>query len=216
MMVKTNLQYVVDYDYERSQCTCDAYANGDYCRCTTIERSWVTDLNVSRVIDEMYRNHCRTVSDIDKYCFDRICYMNKVYDKDFYDIEACYGYYGEEIRGVWFENEEEVFKSYSHLVSIDTDIDKIRFCLNAEYGYLLDCVSAAKTASVIEVSPSAVFIPNAEHFYKLNKEAVEQYKFRKLPVAVCVKDGDRYKILDGYHRFAANGAEGAIHIIALE
>ena len=35
---RTNLQYDVDYDYERSQCICNAYEDGDYCRCTTIER----------------------------------------------------------------------------------------------------------------------------------------------------------------------------------
>ena len=28
---KTDLQPYVDYDYERSTCTCNAYENGDYC-----------------------------------------------------------------------------------------------------------------------------------------------------------------------------------------
>ena len=33
---RTDLRFVVDYDYERSSCTC----NGDICRCTRIYRAF--------------------------------------------------------------------------------------------------------------------------------------------------------------------------------
>lgn len=115
---KTNLQWIVDYDYERSSCTCNAYERGDYCRCTIIEHAWVDNVNVCDVVEELYRKHSRTDSYIDKYCFDRICYAFKIYDKDFYEVESTWGYYGEEIGGVWFDNEEKIFDAYYEVTRI--------------------------------------------------------------------------------------------------
>ena len=105
---RTNLQYEVDYDYQRSECTCNAYEDGDYCRCTTIERAWVESINVKLVIKKLYDKYCKDHSDINEYCFDRICSAFKIYDKDYYEVESCGGYYGEEIEGVYFYNESKI------------------------------------------------------------------------------------------------------------
>ena len=80
---KTNLIYIVDYDYDRSGCTCNDYI----CRCTTITHTWIENINICEVVDELYRKYAISDSDIDKYCFDRICYVFKIYDKDNYYIE---------------------------------------------------------------------------------------------------------------------------------
>ena len=80
---RTNLQYEVDYDYERSQCTCDAYERLDYCRCTTIEMAWVESINVKAIVNKLYTKYCQEHSEINEYCFDRICSALKIYDKDF-------------------------------------------------------------------------------------------------------------------------------------
>ena len=92
---KTNLQYEVDYDYVRSQCTCDDY----YCRCTTIERAWVESIEISKIVARLYSKYSREHSAINEYCFERICMAFKIYDKDYYEVESCYGYYLYEIYG---------------------------------------------------------------------------------------------------------------------
>lgn len=214
---KTNLSWIVDYDYERSRCTCRAYERGDYCRCTTIERAWINNVNVREVVDELYRRYCKKIdSYIDKYCFDRICYAYQIYDKDFYEVEADCGYYGEEIKGVWFDNEEKVFKAYDEALALNTDIEKIQYCLNLEYNYLIDCVESATSAYIIQVSPNDIRPPQTEYFIKVSKNVIEEYKDRDLPIAVCIKDGSKYRLIDGYHRFVANKDRDNVKIVVLE
>lgn len=213
---KTNLQWIVDYDYERSSCHCDAYENGDYCRCTTIERTWIDKVNVHDVVNELYRKHSRTDSYIDEYCFDRICYAFKIYDKDFYEVETGGGYYGEEVYGVYFENEEKIFNAYYEVLDLNTVLEKIQYCLKLEYNYLIDCVESAASAVIIEVSPNNIRLPQTEYFIKVDKNVIEEYKDRDLPIAVCIRDGSKYRLIDGYHRFVANKDRDSVNIIVLE
>lgn len=220
---RTNLRYEVDYDYERSQCTCDAYERGDYCRCTTIDRAWVESINTKAVIKHLYERHGKESSEVNEYCFDRICVAFKIYDKDYYTVESCSGYYGEEIGGVYFENEEKVVEAYNEVLKFSSNIEKIKYVLELEYGYLLDRIACMKAALIEEVSTEKIKLPQKEYFVRLSKEVVEDYKDRKLPIAVCIKNKDRfydafdtYTLVDGYHRFVANKERRTNKIIVLE
>ena len=220
---RTNLQYEVEYDYERSQCTCNAYERNDYCRCTTIERAWVEEVNVKLVIRKLYTKYCKEPSEINEYCFDRICSAFRIYDKDYYEVESCYGYYGEEIGGAYFEDEEKIVEAYNELLELKSDLEKIQYVLRLEYGYLIDRVLCATSATIEEVSTEKIKLPQREYFVKLSKKVIEDYKDRKLPVAVCIKNKDRfydafdtYTLVDGYHRFVANQDRKTNKIIVLE
>lgn len=213
---RTNLQWVVDYDYDRSACTCGAYTRGDYCRCTTIEHAWIDNVNVNEVVRKLYETHSRTDSDIDEYCFDRICYAFKIYDKDFYEVETCGGYYGEEVDGVYFENEEKIFNAYYEMIALKTDIEKIKYCLKLEYHYLIGSVEDADYADIVNVSPNDVHLPQTEYFIKLENNVIEEYKNRAMPIAVCIRDGSKYRLIDGYHRFVANKDREKVDIVVLE
>lgn len=213
---RTNLQWAVDYDYDRSACTCEAYERGDYCRCTTIEHAWIDNINVNEVIRKLYETHSRTDSAIDEYCFDRICSAFKIYNKDYYEIETCGGYYGEEIDGIYLENEEKLVRVYYGMLSLETDIEKIKYCLKLEYHYLIGSVEVANFADIIKVSPNDIRLPQTEYFIKLESSVIEDYKDRKLPVAVCVRDEGCYRLIDGYHRYIANKDRDKVDIIVLE
>ncbi len=213
---RTNLQWVVDYDYDRSACTCEAYERGDYCRCTTIEHAWIDNVNVNEVIRKLYETHSRTDSDIDAYCFDRICSAFKIYDKDYYEFETCGGYYGEEVDGVYFENEEKIFNAYYEVIALETNIEKIKYCLKLEYNYLIDRVESASFAHILKIAPSAIRLPQTEYFIKLENSVIEDYKDRKLPVAICVRDEKCYRLIDGYHRYIANKDRDKVDIVVLE
>ena len=212
---KTNLWCIVDYDYDRSPCRCNAYEYGGYCRCTTIERVWVDNVNVNEVVNELYQKYGRTDSEIDRYCFERICYAHKIYDKDLYEVEICGGYYGEEVGGVYFENEKEIYDAYNFMISFDTDIEKIRYCLKQEYGYLINSVVSATSAVITEVDTNRVLSPQTEYFVKVSKDIINEYKNRTLPVAVCIKDGNYFKLIDGYHRFVANNYRDTVSIVMI-
>ena len=209
---KTNLQWIVDYDYERSACHCD----DDYCRCTEIKHAWVDTINIRKVIENLYRKHCKTDSYIDEYCFDRICYAFKIYDKDYYEVKVGWGYYGQEVEGVYFEDEEKILNAYHEMLALNTPLEKIQYCLKLEYNYLLDCVESSTYASIIEASPNDIRLPQTEYFIKLENKVIEDYKNRELPIAVCIKDGNKYRLIDGYHRFVANKDRHSVYIVVME
>ena len=211
---KTNLQWLMDYDYERSRCHCGAFRRGDYCRCTKIEHAWIDEIHVYKVISELYNKYSKTDSDVDKYCFDRICTAFKIYDKNYYEIEVSAGYYGEEIDGIYFNNEEKLIKAYYGLCSLD--IEKVKYCLKLEYSYLIDSVDKATDAYFMTAAPADIHLPQTEYFIKLEHNVIEGYKNRELAVAVCIKDGNKYRLIDGYHRFIANKERDFVDIIVLE
>lgn len=213
---KTNLNYDVEYDYERSGCHCDAYETGGYCRCTTIERAWVEEIYISSVISKFYKKFCKEHSEINEYCFDRICHALRIYDKDLYEVEIGGGYYGEEVYGVYFDNEEQIFNACAILTELNNDIEKIKYVLNMEYGYFIDRVATATSAVIETVATNKIELPQKEYFIKLSKEVVEDYKDRKLPVAVCSKNEDKYVLIDGYHRWIANKDRDTVEIVVLE
>ena len=197
---KTDLSWIVDYDYDRSNCTCRNWP----CRCTSIINTRINKVNVREVVNELYNRHSRTDDDVDEYCFDRICHAFNVYDEYLYEVETCGGYYGEEVCGVWFENEEKVFNAYYEMLKLKTPLEKIQYCLKLEYGYLLDCVESATSANIIEAPTNKISPPQKEYFIKVNKSVIEEYKNMDLPIAVCVMNDNRYRLIDGYHRFVAN------------
>lgn len=227
MFKKTNLQYEVEYDYERSQCTCNAYEDGDYCRCTTIERAWAESINMKLVIRKLYEKYCQEPSAINEYCFDRICTVFKIYDKDYYEVESCGGYYGEEISGVYFEKESQIVDAYLQVLNFKSDIEKIKFVLELEYGYLLERIKNKTIAKIEMVNTDSIVLPQQEYFVKLDREVIEDYKNRSLPIAVCLKEKEivseffdrynyRYVLIDGYHRFVANKDKRIMIIVVLE
>lgn len=102
------------------------------------------------------------------------------------------------------------------LLALNTVLEKIKYCLELEYNYLIDCVESATSAVIIEVSPNNIRLPQTEYFIKVDKNVIEEYRNRELPIAVCIKDGSKYRLIDGYHRFVANKDRDSVDIIVLE
>ena len=118
---------------------------------------------------------------------------------------------------------EKIVEAYNKLLELKSDLEKIQYVLRLEYGYLIDRVLCATSATIEEVSTEKIKLPQQEYFVKLSKKVIEDYKDRKLPVAVCIKHKDRfhdvfdtYTLVDGYHRFVANKDKKANKIIVLE
>lgn len=213
MFTKTDLCCSVDYDYNRAGCTC----HDDICRCREIEDTRVENIHVSEVVKSLYSRYGgKASSRIDMYCFDRICHAHRIYDKDLYEIETCWGYYGEEVSGVYFEEEEKIFNDYQGMLALTTSLEKIQYCLTLEYGYLIDCVKCATSADILEVPFCDIRIPQQEYFIKVDKNEIEEYRNRSLPIAVCAKADFGYKLIDGYHRYVANKERLTVEIVVLE
>ena len=55
---------------------------------------------------------------------------------------------------------------------------------------------------------------------EIDREVIEDYKNRDLPIAVCLNEKDsycdKYILIDGYHRFVANKDKRMMVVVVLE
>jgi len=200
-----DLRYHVDIEYntDTSHCTCQ-----DICRCGR-----VVDIKVKGFygdISELFFGLCK--DEIEKYCVDRI--VTHGVDINNIQVSTTWGYYGEELGTVKLNNSPVA--ELESALSTKSPLKKIFQTLTYEYGYLLPDLEKMTKVEVIEIPSDLINIGNTEHYRRLDKQAIERYKNNKnkLPKAVVCAVGEGYRLIDGYHRIAAQG-KGKIKVIVL-
>ncbi len=138
-----NIDYECDYQYN-----CEAEGCDSICRCGKIKNLTITNLNFGLKdlhINKFYKDKANrkrskpyNKTPIESYCFDRLMRIYKTYDKSLYELLTGGGYYGEEVDGFQFENMDSFCKSVGKVLSLDNEIDKIKYVLNEDYSYVLD------------------------------------------------------------------------------
>lgn len=206
----TDLRYNLEVDYER---TYDP--NDDYQRHSKIYNEHIVSLELDSIIKllfEMTVDDPEKQSNIVKYCFDRICRINKIWDKSKYEITTCSGYYGEEIDEVFFCNEYGIEKDWEEIKDMPP-IDQVKAVLKMEYGYVLPQLLPLENVTVLKINKNNLQLPNNEYYQRLERDVLESYKDYKGPVGVVTDAGNgKYRLIDGNHRCAANSATEAYFI----
>lgn len=139
---------VIDYDYDRSLCECDPDTY-DYCRCTEIIAQRLHSFsknNFSIEIIKIVKKNYGSLSEIDLYCLSKLLQFQNISTEDF-ELNICGGYYGEEINGLLFSKKDEIQSKIEELITL-SEIEKIKFVLKLEYGYLLPILENISEASV--------------------------------------------------------------------
>lgn len=178
----------------------------DYGRNSYLIDKKVTELNIDTVITKLYIEIVDGKEDdnINKYCFDRICRINKIWDKELYTIDTIHGYYGEEILSVTFDKESEIRDSWNQIKDLSA-VEKIKSVLTMEYGYLLDILKHLKGVSIVKLPKNLITIPNNEYYRKMDLDVIESYKNYGGPLGIVVDvDKNSYRLIDGNHRYFAN------------
>ena len=197
-MIKHNFIYEIEYDYDtdRNNCDCD-----DYCRCSTISSAHIVgDIDLTVVSNRF--NKTVGADKFLSYAVNRVLTACELYNKDYWNVEVVDGYYGEEIGGVYIDS-PQLLKWMEKLDNAKTDEEKLFVALECEYGYILDELKS-KTWSIEITDKIFLSVGQKEHYTKLNKKAVDSYKNFCFPLGVCIVQGDKYRLIDGYHRTMAN------------
>lgn len=201
--------YSFDYDYDvyracENGADCCRY---DFCRCGVIQNARILKLpsNILETYMDEFRPPLKekspkkyTVtkkqpwSDLEMYCLDRLFIINQMYDLNKYRVYATGGYYGEEIGGVNIE--DSTFRADVNKMLNMPDNEKIRFVLNREYGYLLP--ELEKADFVIEEINYADILPPDDY-----RRTVGDCELRSAIIGVYKRLGDKYRIIDGHHRW---------------
>jgi hypothetical protein len=184
-----------DYDYETH---CDEDGCNDICRCRTISNARVTKVNVQGVLAKLVGE--RQIPEIDRYCAHRILTINKVYSPDNWNVGVEGGYYGQEIGDVTLDSKvaEKIDRGLHEVWCLKSNRAKIEYVLELEYGCILEKLEGCTYE--IDVIGRSLLTFQQEHYIRLDQEAVASYKDYDLPRGICLADGDRYRLIDGYHR----------------
>jgi hypothetical protein len=228
-MKRTNYQWYCEYDYDRHN-DCEKHGCGYICRCGEITNAKVTkapdviDAVVSRYI-ESQKPKRRTAKGLahqfgvaekdlvwadvkeqvltDAYFIERLYSLAGFYDKDMFEVEIQSGYYGQEIEGVYFNKEEEVLAKVDSLIGMSLS-EKVEFILIEEYGHLLDrCKNLTWHLRIVD----RCFIKTPNEYYAKGRNKIERYANYPLIKAVTTYEDGFYKVVDGYHRLAADDSE---------
>jgi len=204
-------EYNCDYYYEcqhGSSCCQD-----DYCRCGKIVDLVITKVPNEEIIKELKstlkpgKRPKPIWSDIENYCIERLFVIHKLYKPEKYDIAIEGGYYGQELGDAYFAYNDDVkfYDDAREMLALN-DNDKIRFILNKEYGYISDDLK--NTEFFIEyIQYSDILTP-----IDLRRCNGESYSYSDI-IGIYKLIGDKYRIIDGHHRWLAAKDETIVKVI---
>ena len=141
--------------------------------------------------------------DIDIYTIDRILRSYKIWENENWNIEVEGGYYGQEAGNVTIKESiaDKIDEELWTVFSLPSLKEKIEYLLNVEYGKVLPELSNCSYESIVIDKDEVVFgVEN--HLNKVMKKDLDFYSDKNYSGirGIVVKSGDKWRIVDGYHR----------------
>lgn len=167
----------------------------DWCHCGKIDNIEIEDIDLHTIMWNIC-NNLELDTELDRYCIDRIIRKSELYVKYNWNVEVEQDYYGDCIGNI-SPAYDDFYSNVNDYLKCTSDIEKIEFILDMDYEFLLDKVKD-KRWSIVEVELSDIIIPNQPYMSEIEVE--EWYEVNELPVCLCVKRGNKFELVDGYHR----------------
>jgi hypothetical protein len=229
-----NLQYYVDYDYDTSySCEDSGCDNEGICRCGSIENAVVNPINISEFAKKMYELYNpptkdktilrdrkikslfdSSIEEINIYCIDRICRVLKVWDLNKWEVNVCGGYYGDEVDSVKFEDVVKLAEKIEAVLELSSVKEKIEYVLTVEYGSILPELKD-KEYSLIEISKDDVIFGSEGQYKKVSTEDLTHYSNKEYSGirGLLLPKGEKFRLIDGYHRMFATNNKKKIRVL---
>jgi len=221
-MIRSDYKYCIDYEASGStDCENNGCDDEGICRCYTISSVDIKSVDVMSIAKEIFNQlfDVRSTAyerdmkinqllhgydeDVNLYCIDRILRIHKMYIPDNWDATWGGDYYGDEVHSIdmYSTKLKDINKDINKLISISSLKDKIEFLLIKEYGHLLDKLKG-KEYKILYVNKSDIVFGQSNHKENVSKEYLEYYSDVNydLTRGVCFADGDKWRVIDGYHR----------------
>ena len=209
----------VDYSYTYD---CENYGCDEegICRCGSIKNECIESVNVSLIVKKIYddffeqgkaANRNNTINevlygigkDIDIYTIDRIIRSYKIWENENWNIEVEGGYYGQEVNDVRIKESiaDKIEEELLIVFSLPSLKEKIEYLLKVEYGKILPELSNCNYESIVIDKDDVVFGVE-KHLNKVMKKDLDFYSDKNYSGirGIVVKSGDKWRIVDGYHR----------------
>lgn len=214
----------IDIDYQREN-NCEENGCDDICRCSRIINSTIESIDINSLVESIYYEYFdkseQTKRDlklnyilngidktIDFYTIDKILRINRIWDKENWEIKTSNGYYGEEVDSVTLYSNvaSKIENQIDDVLSIDDLSKRVEYLLQLEYGYLLPEL-IGKNYKVDYIKKEDIIFASDGHYKRIQRENLDHYSDKNYSNirGVVLQKGDKYKLVDGYHRcFSTN------------
>lgn len=221
-ILRSDFKHHIEYEYNMNYSCSDSFCKEErICRCGKITNSYIYSVDVSsisnKIYTELFDNSISTKrnnsinslwgisEDIQRYTIDRILRINKIWKPEFWEINICGGYYGEEVDDILL-NEDLVQKINEDLelaLKIDSLRERIEFLLEKENGFILEGLKD-KEYIIDCLSINDIYFPNRGRKSNLKLDEMEYYSDKKYTGirGIVKRDEDKFRVIDGYHRLS--------------
>jgi hypothetical protein len=136
-----------------------------------------------------------------------------MYNCENYEVHVCRGYYGDEICGVTMSPPEGLIKTLCDFVLLKESSRKIEYILNLEYNKVLpECKD--REWEIKEIQRDLIHMGSEDHANRVKNEDLSMYKNWNLPCGIVIKQGKKYRLIDGYHRMTASTKDKVKVVVA--
>jgi hypothetical protein len=227
-LLDKNFSYSINYDYNTEYSCEDSGCNEEgICRCGTIYDEHINSIDFDAIVGDIYSeyfdNSISTKRDnsinaiifgitkeIDLYTIDRILRHFKIWETNNWEMQIEGGYYGAEMGDIILEDSiaKQIESNLDIAFSIDELSGRIEYLLGLEYGHLLPGLSGCKY-EVIEIDREDIIFGSDGHYEKVKYKKLDHYldsNYNGIRGIVLLKErksGDKWRLLDGYHRCAS-------------
>jgi hypothetical protein len=236
--MKNDFNYCIEIDYNYKY-GCNYYDNeetnfcdDDICRCGRIVNTEIVSIDINNLVNNIKQNYKSTTKDgireekiksiligfdMTDYIINRILTINKAWDKELYTIEIFGGYYGEEIDSVQMDCGvfNKIINSIEHALSLSSIKDIQLYLLELEYDDILEKL-LDKEFEVEYVNKKDIIFPAENHKNNVDKKDLSHYSDDKYNTirGLVLKCGDKWKVIDGYHRLSETKLDEVLVITA--
>lgn len=221
MKIRVDHKYSITYNTDGEYNCADHGCNDEgICRCYRIDNVEITYVNLNSITNNIFDDlfdinsteYKRDVkintllgdTDITKYAINRLLVINKLYDINNWVVDWGGGYYGDEIDSITIEKDclRNLLSDIDKLLSLYTLKDRVEFLLKREYGSLLPKL-IGKEYTVETVLKTDIIFGQTKHYDNVNTNIMRYYLDSEYGIdikGVCLFDGEKYRVIDGYHR----------------
>ena len=209
----------VDYSYTYD---CENYGCDEegICRCGSIKNECIESVDISLIVKKIYddffeqgkaANRNNTINevlygigkDIDIYTIDRIIRSYKIWENENWDIEVEGGYYGQEVNDVKIKESvaDKIEEELLIVFSLPSLKEKIEYLLKVEYGKILPEITDCNY-KFITIDKDDIIFSTEKHLDKVMKKDLDFYSDKNYNGirGIVKKSGDKWRVIDGYHR----------------
>lgn len=224
--IKSLIEYAID-KLSKSKDRYSFYSPISYYSVVDYETQYIDGKTIGAIIHSIDMNELvnqfldKKDTDINAYTVDRILRSSKLREPNRWSAIISSGYYNDFYIGTIRPSQNIIDGLIEVLIKAEplSDAEKVKLCLQQEYGYLLPQLKSINSATIIEVPIENVKMGSDSYMRRLEKEFVDQYDEFKLPRGIVMSCGiypddenmitygeikdTTYRLIDGYNRMTS-------------